>query len=351
MAGHAGCKPRLNALQPDPAPAAILERHRSYFDRETASFVEVVPDAGLPGAPLTRRYHPAPAAAQGWIDLHAFANGLTVSRMDCRLAGPRAERHHDFPDSLRLNVLLDEGEHLHDQHGRAIEGQTGDIVVRHGDPGPLAWQLPAGSRQRGLALELPRAMVQTLAQQGLDLSHLGAPGSCNVLRPRAALRQHLRAVALRMLALPAGASLLARLELESLALDLLLRLLHADTEWHDERLAFARGKPVAARWQAAVDEAVDIVQTHRGQPLTIAQLARRVGINECYLKELFRLRTGSTIAAYQRKQRMQHARELIESGQCTVQRAALACGYARTDKFAEAFVRAHGISPSALTRL
>ena len=55
-----------------------------------------------------------------------------------------------------------------------------------------------------------------------------------------------------------------------------------------------------------------------------------------------------TIAAYLRQLRMGHARQLIESGQATVQQAALACGYARSDKFAQAFARVHGLRPSQL---
>ena len=57
---------------------------------------------------------------------------------------------------------------------------------------------------------------------------------------------------------------------------------------------------------------------------------------------------GLTIAAYLRQLRMGHARQLIESGQATVQQAALACGYARSDKFAQAFARVHGLRPSQL---
>ena len=345
----------MTVLQSSPRPSAALKQQCGYFDRAASPFVEVAPpaaalpgDVDAPGEAVSRRYHPLPVAGRGWIDMHAFANGLTVSRIDCRMSRPRAEQYQTFPDSLRLNVVLHGPEALCDRQGRQIEAQVGDILVRHGDPGPLDWRFPADSHQAAVALELPRAMVQALAQEGVDLSHLGTPGACTVLRPRAELRQQLRHAAARMLALPAGVSMLARLELESLGLDLLLRLVRARADLRGAVPTFTRGRAVAPRWQSAVDEAVDIVEAGWNRPITIAQLARQVGINECYLKELFRLRTGSGIASYQRGLRMRHARELIESGRCTVQQAALACGYARADKFAEAFRRAHGMLPSAL---
>ncbi len=341
----------MTALHSPPRPASHLEQYRGYFDQAASPFVEVATPLRTPpalGAPKHRRYHPHPQAGTGWIDMHEFGNGIAVSRLDCRLFGPRAERYQQFSASLRLNVVLQGEELLLDHHGQHIQGEVGDVVVRHGDPGPLDWRLPAGSQQVAVALELPAAMVQALAEQGADLAHFGQPGSCTMLRPRAELRRHLLAIAGHMLALPASVNLMAQLELESLALDLLLTLVRSGPEFRGALPAFLNGRAVAPRWQSAVDEAVDVLKAEWRQPITIAQLARRVGINECYLKELFRLRTGNTVAGYQRSLRMRHARGLIESGQYTVQQAALACGYARSDKFAQAFRREHGVLPSAL---
>ena len=84
--------------------------------------------------------------------------------------------------------------------------------------------------------------------------------------------------------------------------------------------------------------------------MPIATLARRAGINECYLKEMFRQRTGQTIAVYLRALRMGHALRLLESGQATLQQAAHACGYSRADKFSQAFRRVHGVMPSQVSR-
>ncbi|MFV0679322.1 helix-turn-helix transcriptional regulator [Ottowia sp.] len=328
---------------------ALDLQHRSYFSRSTSPFIPAPPPASSQlGSQPYHRYHPHPAVGRGWIDMHAFANGLTISRIDCHLSHPRTERYQAFPDSLRLNILLQDTGVLRPHNRQPMTGQAGDVLVRHSDPGPLEWQLADGSHQMAVALELPCSMVQTLAQQGVNLAHLSPPEGCATLRPHAELRRHLRHTATRMLGLPADVNLLARLELEALGLDLLLRLLRADGSLQNIPSVFSPGKAFAQRWHSAVDEAVDIIDAQWSQAITIAQLARQVGINECYLKELFRLRTGHTIASYQRQLRMRHARALIESGQCTIQQAALACGYARADKFSDAFQRIHGIRPTAL---
>ena len=76
------------------------------------------------------------------------------------------------------------------------------------------------------------------------------------------------------------------------------------------------------------------------------QLARRVGLNECYLKRHFRQRTGLGIAAFVRQQRMACALALLESGPCAVQDVARHVGYQSLGHFARAFRAAHGCLPS-----
>ena len=111
-----------------------------------------------------------------------------------------------------------------------------------------------------------------------------------LLRPCDSVASQWLASGRRLLALGRAPGLLAQLELESLALELLHKLLAADG---------AAPAPAAARaprhWQRAVDEALHILHAEWSEPLTIARLARRAGINECYLKEMFRQRTGQTI--------------------------------------------------------
>lgn len=218
--------------------------------------------------------------------------------------------------------------------GAEVQVQAGDVLVRPGNPGPLCHIAPAQQPLASVALDVPRAY----------LAALGLPGRCTALRPRGSLAAALLARGQRLLAAGPAQGALALLELQAQG----LALLHCLLTGAASPVLPAQGSGAAARWQRALDEALHILHEQWDQPHTIASLARRAGMNECYLKELFRQRTGMTIAAYLRQLRMGHARQLIESGQATVQQAALACGYARSDKFAQAFARVHGLRPSQL---
>jgi len=89
----------------------------------------------------------------------------------------------------------------------------------------------------------------------------------------------------------------------------------------------------------------DIWNSESARPLTIAEIARRVGLNECYLKRYFKAQTGETVAGRLRRLRLGHALALIESGS-TVQAAMHFCGYRHAGRFNEAFRRHYGFLPS-----
>lgn len=100
------------------------------------------------------------------------------------------------------------------------------------------------------------------------------------------------------------------------------------------------------RWRRAVDDAIDILNSEYGTDLSIGKLARRVGINECYLKQGFRERTGMGIAAYLRRQRMKAALALLEEGQWSVKKIAHYVGYHSPGYFSLAFRTMYGRLPS-----
>ena len=54
-----------------------------------------------------------------------------------------------------------------------------------------------------------------------------------------------------------------------------------------------------------IDEAADILNSEFARPLTIAEIARRVGLNECYLKRYFKAQTGETVAGRLRRLRLE----------------------------------------------
>ncbi len=97
-----------------------------------------------------------------------------------------------------------------------------------------------------------------------------------------------------------------------------------------------------------IQEACDIINRQEGRPLTIKELARKVAMNECYLKKGFKAITGKTINEYQQLLRMEKAKELLQKKGITVTDAAATLGFSSISHFSTAFKRATGMKPCEL---
>ena len=135
---------------------------------------------------------------------------------------------------------------------------------------------------------------------------------------------------------------LARIYLESKVLELTALRLAALDECEPARRPFALLRSDVD----ALEEARRILAEQYSDPPSIIDLARSVGINRTKLKGGFKELFGTTVFGYLRSRRMQHARELLRSGSCTVAEAAEAVGYSSTSAFAAAFTVEHGFPPS-----
>ncbi|MBK1707265.1 helix-turn-helix transcriptional regulator [Halochromatium glycolicum] len=206
---------------------------------------------------------------------------------------------------------------------------------RVGSESEVLYEMPAQQSQVAVSVDLPPSWLD--AQPGGDKR---PPGGCGLFTRLTGQRhQHGLAAAQALLRLRPD-SIVARLRMESAALDLAAALLDFPSA--------SQGPPLPRRHRVAVDEVIDILHAELEADHTIASLARRVGLNECSLKAAFRRVTETTIAAYLRDQRMHHARALIEHEGQSVLQAALAVGYANPSHFATAFRKVHGRLPSSL---
>jgi AraC-like DNA-binding protein len=84
------------------------------------------------------------------------------------------------------------------------------------------------------------------------------------------------------------------------------------------------------------------------EPPTLAELARTAGCNVTKLKGGFRTLFGTSVFAYLRRIRMEQARRLLLERHLNVSEVALRVGYQNPSKFAAAFRRHFGTSPSSL---
>jgi len=78
---------------------------------------------------------------------------------------------------------------------------------------------------------------------------------------------------------------------------------------------------------------------------SLAEVSRKANLNEFKLKKGFRHHFKTTVFGYLRQKRMEHAREILSSKNCTVLEVAQAVGYANPSHFTRAFRENFGINP------
>lgn len=97
-----------------------------------------------------------------------------------------------------------------------------------------------------------------------------------------------------------------------------------------------------------IKEAVQVIENNLDQPHTIRELARKVAMNECYLKKGFKALVGKTIHEYQQELRIAKAKELLQHQGQSVTDVANTLGYSSISHFSTAFKRVTGMKPCEL---
>jgi len=126
-----------------------------------------------------------------------------------------------------------------------------------------------------------------------------------------------------------------------------LAILAAELDCLGPEVAAPRFSP---RDIAAAHRARDMLLDEYRSPPSVEQLARRVGINQFKLKQLFHQLFQTTPYALLLETRMHQAYRLLESTRCHVGVAAHAVGYRHASNFTAAFHKFFGISPSSVRR-
>ena len=112
-------------------------------------------------------------------------------------------------------------------------------------------------------------------------------------------------------------------------------------------VADAKGRAVQeSDWENSIVTTALVLLQEAGQEwLAQEQLARKVGVNERRLTELFRKHLGMTVAEYQITQRLEIARaKLCNTGQ-QIQLIAEEAGYQNASDFSRAFRHRYGLGP------
>lgn len=97
-------------------------------------------------------------------------------------------------------------------------------------------------------------------------------------------------------------------------------------------------------------QAREIILQNINQPPTIPELAKQIGINQCYLKKGFKEMFKSTVYEYVMEQRMLKAKMLLSLNTQTVSQIAEEVGYSNTSNFSNAFKKYTGLYPSEISK-
>lgn len=93
-----------------------------------------------------------------------------------------------------------------------------------------------------------------------------------------------------------------------------------------------------------VDRAIQFIQTHLTDKLTVEEIAASTGYSSSYFSHMFTEETGLSPYQFVLKSRMDHAQQLLKTTRMSVQEIAFQCGFNSAANFCYTFKRATGVS-------
>ena len=100
-------------------------------------------------------------------------------------------------------------------------------------------------------------------------------------------------------------------------------------------------------WISGIQKAIDYIEENLTEELDYGEIAKRSFSSEFHFQRVFSLLSGYTLGEYIRNRRLTLAGADLSKGELKVIDVALKYGYENPDSFARAFLKFHGILPSA----
>jgi AraC family transcriptional regulator len=103
-------------------------------------------------------------------------------------------------------------------------------------------------------------------------------------------------------------------------------------------------------WMKAIGEAVDYIESHMTEEITVDDVANHVCISTFYFQKGFSMLCGYSIMEYIRNRRLALAGVELTNRDAKIIDIAMMYGYDSPDSFTKAFTRFHGITPSQVRK-
>lgn len=272
----------------------------------------------------------------GYSDCHQLNNGLDLARNNFTHNVAKNKQDVGFVFNLGLHFIVSADYCLYSYlFKQKIAICSEQVWLCEGNLGMVDMSFPKNkSPHRFISLDFSDVLISRWAEDFRLPSWL-CKTNCNVFNEIRHLIQQPKMMArvAQIIAQPTD-TLSDTLTLEAMTLDLCSEFTTLEKQVKKNK----------------IDDAIDIIKQNYHRSLTINELARCVGLNECYLKRDFKAYTGQTIAQYIRNLRMQTAMKLLLDDNKTLQEAAFYVGYRNVGYFSKAFSAYFSVSPTELTK-
>ena len=114
--------------------------------------------------------------------------------------------------------------------------------------------------------------------------------------------------------------------------------------------ALARNKRMGGEVQRLVQQAMAFIHEHYQSPISRADVANHLSINEQYLSRCFNKELGIGPMVYLSRYRIQRARRLLEAGNMSITQVAMEVGMSSQSYFSRVFQEEMGVTPSQYQR-
>jgi AraC-like DNA-binding protein len=165
-----------------------------------------------------------------------------------------------------------------------------------------------------------------------DLDWIGVPVQLHPYHPA-----QFRSTLLKMVEAWQSGELLGRLEANHLAMTLLLSLFKQ----------YGQAPAVTARQPHSLNWVPSYLSFHIGEPLSVADMARRASLSPSRFGVVFRQHFGLSPHQYFLRLRIEHAQELLRTTDLPQREIAEYCGFADVHHFSKAFKRITRLPPGA----
>jgi AraC-like DNA-binding protein len=177
-------------------------------------------------------------------------------------------------------------------------------------------------------------------------SHLLQPRLCDLdwidvpVRLEPAHSVQFRSTLLRMVEEWQDGDVISRLESNHLAMTLLLSIFKQ----------YGQSSAVTSRQAHSLNWVSSYLSFHIGEPLSVADMARRANLSPSRFGVVFRQHFGLSPHQYFLRLRLEHAQELLRTTDLPLRAIAVSCGFADVHHFSKAFKRFTRLPPGAYRR-